>query len=194
MKRIATLLAFVALLAPVFAAQLPVRVAAQDVDVGRLSGPQSSLPLGLGPSHMPAGTLLDEAHLPPEANQVRIRRRVVVRVSPAPPRARSQMLADLPRRPMRRNYEEVDHDNCVDVGDIVGVQPTSDNRLLFFTQQRQVLAAQLDSTCSARAFYAGFYVERSEDGKLCVARDRLQSRAGASCQVAEFSRLVAVSQ
>ncbi len=192
MKRIAALLAFVALLAPVFAAQMPVRVAAQDV--GGLSGPQTSLPLGLGPSHISAPTLLDEAHIPPKANQVRIRQRVVVRVSPAPPRARSQMMADLPRRPMRRNFEEVEHDDCVDVSNIVGVQPTNDNRLLFFTQERQVLAARLERSCVARAFYAGFYVERSEDGQLCVARDLLQSRAGASCEVSEFSRLVAVSQ
>ncbi|MWV28309.1 hypothetical protein [Aurantiacibacter rhizosphaerae] len=192
MKRIAFLFALVALLVPLFAVQMPVRVAAQDV--GGLNGPQSSLPLGFNPSSSPSGTLLDDAYLPPEAYQVRIRQRVVVRVSPAPPRARSQMMAELPRRPMRRSYEEVEHDDCVDVSDIVGVQPSSDNRLLIFTQKRQILAARLDSTCAARAFYAGFYVERSEDGQLCVARDLLQSRAGASCEVSRFSRLVAVSQ
>ncbi len=192
MKRIAALLAIFAMLATIFAAQLPVRVSAQDF--GALSGPQSALPLGLGPSHTSPATLLDEAHIPADAYQVRIRQRVVVRVSPAPPRARSQMMAELPRRPMRRSFAEVEHADCVDVSDIVGVQPSNDNRLLFFTEERQVLAAKLDSTCVARAFYAGFYVERSEDGKLCVARDLLQSRAGASCEVAEFSRLVAVSQ
>ena len=80
------------------------------------------------------------------------------------------------------------------MSNIVGVQPTNDNRLLLFTQERQVLAARLERSCVARAFYAGFYVERSEDGQLCVARDLLQSRAGASCEVSEFSRLVAVSQ
>ncbi|MGB3796977.1 MAG: hypothetical protein WA957_11810 [Alteraurantiacibacter sp.] len=192
MKRIAALLAFVALLAPILAAQLPVHASAQDI--GGLSGPISSLPLGLGPSHSPAATLLDDAHIPPEVNQVRIRQRVVVRVSPAPPRARSQMMADLPRRPMRRNFEEVDHEECVDVSEIVGVQPSSDNRLLFFTQDREILAARLARSCVARAFYAGFYVDRSEDGRLCVARDLLQSRAGASCEVSHFSRLVAVSK
>ncbi len=192
MKRIAALLALVALFIPLVAAQLPSRVAAQDV--GALTGPQSSLPLGFGPSQTSPTTLLDEAYRPPEANQVRIQQRVIVRVSPAPPRARTQMLADLPRRPMRQSFEEVAHGDCVDVNDIVGVQPTSDNRLLVFTRQRQVLAATLEESCSARAFYAGFYVERSEDGRLCVSRDLLQSRAGASCEVAEISRLVAVSQ
>ena len=192
MKRIAALLALVALLAPIMAAQLPARVAAQDV--GALSGPKTSLPLGLGPSHTHPATLLEDAHIPPEANQVRIRQRVVVRVSPAPARARSQMMAELPRRPMRRSFAEVEHDDCVEVSDIVGVQPTNDNRLLFFTEERQVLAARLNRSCVARAFYAGFYLDRSEDGQLCVSRDQLQSRAGASCEVLEFSRLVAVGQ
>jgi len=192
MKRIAALLALVALFVPLVAVQLPSRLAAQDV--GALSGPQSTLPLGFGPSQTSPTTLLDEAYRPPVQNQVRIQQRVIVRVSPAPPRARTQMMADLPRRPMRQRYEEVDHGDCVDVGDIVGIQPTNDNRLLFFTQQRQILAARLEASCTARAFYAGFYVERSDDGRLCVSRDLLQSRAGASCEVAEFSRLVAVGQ
>ncbi len=192
MKRIAALLALVALFVPLVAVQLPSRLAAQDV--GALSGPQSSLPLGFGPSQTSPTTLLDEAYRPPVQNQVRIQQRVIVRVSPAPPRARTQMLADLPRRPMRQSYEEVDHADCVQVSDIVGVQPANDDRLLIFTRQRQVLAATLEDSCSARAFYAGFYVERSEDGSLCVSRDLLQSRAGASCAVADFSRLVAVGQ
>ncbi len=117
-----------------------------------------------------------------------------MRISPAPARARTQILADLPRRPIARSFEEVEHGECVDVNDIVGVQPAADNRLLFFTEGRQVLAATLERSCTARAFYAGFYVERSDDGQLCVSRDLLQSRAGASCEVAEFSRLVAVGE
>ncbi|WP_120078280.1 hypothetical protein [Aurantiacibacter odishensis] len=192
MKRLIAILALVALLAPIFAAQVPVRVAAQD-NV-RLTGPQSSLPLGFGPSQTSPTTLLDGAHRAQEHNQVRIRQRVIVRVSPAPARARSQMMAELPRRPMRQSFAEVDHDDCVEVDDILGVQPAEGNRLLMFTRQRQILSARLGETCVARAFYAGFYVERSDDGRLCVARDLLQSRAGASCEVTEFSRLVAVSQ
>lgn len=192
MKRFFALLALVALLAPVFAAQLPVRVAAQDS--GGLISSREAMPLGFGPSQTSPTTLLDNAHRGLEQNQVRIRQRVIVRVSPAPPRARTQIMADLPRRPMRQQYEEVEHDDCVDVNDIVGVQPTTDNRLLMFTRQRQVLAASLGESCTARAFYAGFYVERNDDGRLCVSRDLLQSRAGASCEVADFSRLVAVGQ
>ncbi|WAT18055.1 hypothetical protein OZN62_00315 [Aurantiacibacter sp. MUD11] len=192
MKRFVALSLILALLVPLFAMPLPTRVAAQDA--GRLTGPQSSLPLGFDETRPSPFELLEQARRPAEQNQVRIESRVIVRVSPAPPRARTQMLADLPRRPMPRSFEEVEHGDCIDVNDIVGIQPTNDNRLLFFTQNRQVLAATLGDSCVARAFYAGFYVERSEDGQLCVNRDLLQSRAGASCEVAQFSRLVAVGQ
>lgn len=192
MKRIAALFALVALIVPLALELAPSRLAAQDVVA--LSGPQSSLPLGFGPSQTSATTLLDEAYRAPVQNQVRIRQRVIVRVSPAPPRARTQIMADLPRRPMRQGYEEVAHGDCVVVNDIIGVQPANDDRLLIFMRQRQVLAATLEDSCSARAFYAGFYVERSDDGRLCVSRDLLQSRAGASCAVSQFSRLVAVGQ
>lgn len=192
MKRIFASLTLVALLVPLFALQLPGPLSAQETS--RRTGPQSVLPLGFDQNPASPFELLDEARRPATQNQVRIEQRVIVRVSPAPPRARTQMMADLPRRPMPRGFQEVAYGDCIAVEDIVGIQPTSDNRLLFFTTGNTVLAATLGENCVARAFYSGFYVERSEDGRLCVARDQLQSRAGASCQVAEFSRLVAVSQ
>ena len=39
------------------------------------------------------------------------------------------------------------------------------------------LAATLEPSCVASSFYSGFYVERNADGRLCVSRDQLQSRA-----------------
>ena len=58
---------------------------------------------------------------------------------------------------------------------------------------RRILSVALERACDARAYYSGFYVERSEDGQLCARRDLLQSRAGASCKVAQLNRLVAVN-
>ena len=102
------------------------------------------------------------------------------------------MLAALPRRPIATSFAEVEHGVCVPVAAIAGVQPVEDDRLLLFLRDRRVLSAALERSCSARAFYSGFYIERSEDGQLCVSRDRLQSRSGASCQVDSLHRLVAV--
>ena len=192
MKRLIALVACLALLVPLFVAPMPAMVSAQDM--GRFSGPQSALPLGFDRSDASPFDLLDEARRNLERNQVRIQQRVIIRVSPAPSRERAEMLANLPRREMPRSFQEVEHDDCVDISDIMGVQPTRDNRLLFFTNNRQILAASLERSCVASAFYSGFYIEQNEDGRLCVSRDQLQSRAGAACEVSSFTRLVAASQ
>ncbi len=201
MKRFLGLLALVAFLVPLLAGQLGSPVEAQDASPkrpgGTFSGQSMPIPspvLGFDPDTEPPFDTLERARRPSLQNQVRIERRVVIRIGPARPQARREMLSDLPRRPMRTRFEEVEYGDCVDAEGVVGVQPTNDNRLLFFTQDENILAAALEDGCSARAFYAGFYIERSEDGQLCVARDRLQSRAGASCEVDEFTRLVAISE
>lgn len=81
---------------------------------------------------------------------------------------------------------------CVPVKAIAGVQVDKGNRLILFMRDRRVVGASLESSCRARDFYSGFYVERNEDGMLCARRDRLQSRSGASCDVRHLRRLVPV--
>lgn len=193
MKRILVLFALVALLVPLVAANLASRVEAQDAAPSR-AGQQSLPVLGFDPAARSPFDGLENARHPVWQNQVRIEQRVVIRISPAAPGARNQLMADLPRRRMTTRYAEVEHGDCVDVENVLGIQSSSDNRLLFYTSDRDILAATLEEGCSARAFYSGFYIEKNDDGRLCVERDRLQSRAGASCEIADFSRLVAVAQ
>lgn len=83
---------------------------------------------------------------------------------------------------------------CVSVAGIAGVQPRRGNRLVLFMRDQRIVAADLERACSARDFYSGFYVERSEDGMLCVDRDRLQSRTGARCKLSRLRQLVAVNE
>lgn len=140
----------------------------------------------------PSFSPLQQSIQPEPWGQVRIEQRVVIRIAPSPPATRQRMLSRLPRRQMEARFEEVEVDRCVPVGSIAGVAPVQENRLLLFMRDRRVLSAALERACDAQAFYSGFYVERSEDGLLCVGRDMLQSRAGTSCGVEQFSRLVAV--
>ncbi len=138
--------------------------------------------------------VLEDAREPSPLGQVRIQQRVIVRIAPST-RAEEERFAALRARqstptPQSPPYREVPHDGCVRVDNIVGVQPTRDNRLLLFMENRNVLAAELDRACAAQAFYSGFYVERASDGRLCVRRDHLQSRAGASCAMEQLTRLV----
>jgi len=126
----------------------------------------------------------------PQQNQVRIEQRVVVRIAP---------MADQVRRQIREQQQsdealvltERPLANCVPLNSITGVGSANDNRLVFLMRDRKLVSAQLDRTCSARDFYSGFYVDRHADGQLCVKRDELHARSGASCAVEGLYRIVA---
>lgn len=126
------------------------------------------------------------------ARQVRIEQRVVVRIAPQPPAARQNLLADLPQREVRTRFEERGKEKCVALGGIAGVQTGSGNRLVLFLRDRRMVSVNLEKACRARDFYSGFYVEKNKDGRLCVDRDKLQSRTGARCEVESMRELVEV--
>lgn len=184
-----------AVLIPAIAGETSLHAQAGDLtgEVNLIAQPERHSPeLGLEGIATAPFRILEDARRPAELGQVRIRQRVIIRVSPSPPDARARLQALQAPRSESRALREVAHDGCVRVENIVGVQPTTDNRLLLFMENRNVLAASFDRSCTAQAFYSGFYVERAEDGRLCVQRDMLQSRAGASCAVEQLTRLVAV--
>jgi hypothetical protein len=185
-----------AIILPPLALLLPALAGSPDgdgvpgMDPARAAPEREAPELGLGRPVQEGLAILEEARSEPRQHQVRIRGRVVIRISPNSPAARERMMSALPRRKLA----EVDHADCVSIDAIAGVQPTQDNRLLFLMRDRKVLVADLERSCTARSFYSDSYVERSDDGKLCINRDRLQSRAGANCQIDSFSRLVAPSE
>ena len=119
--------------------------------------------------------------------QVRIQRRVIVRVSPR--RAdRQSLIATLPSRAPEA-YVERKMGNCLPIRDVVAVQADA-ARLLLYTRDRRIISASLEKSCRPRDFYSGFYVEPSKDGNLCVKRDNLQSRSGVSCQMSRIRQLI----
>lgn len=128
------------------------------------------------------------------ARQVRIEQRVVVRIAPASSAVRQNMLAELPQRAISSRFEEDKKEKCVALEGIAGVQTGSGNRLVLFLRDRRMLSVNLEKSCRARDFYSGFYVERRKDGRLCVDRDKLQSRTGVSCEVESMRRLVEVRE
>jgi hypothetical protein len=130
--------------------------------------------------------LLEEARRPAIENQVRIEQRVIIRIAPSSPQRMEQSLARLNRGSARFKEERLGE--CIPINMIAGVAP-QESRLLLFMRDRRILSARLERACNPEDFYAGFYIER-QDGRLCERRDRLQSRAGASCRVTRLSRLV----
>jgi len=125
------------------------------------------------------------------ARQVRIEQRVVVRIAPQPSAMRQNMLAELPQRAIAPRFEETRKEKCVPLEGIAGVQTGSGNRLVLFLRDRRMISVNLDKSCRARDFYSGFYVERHKDGRLCVDRDKLQSRTGVRCEVESMRQLEA---
>lgn len=124
--------------------------------------------------------------------QIRIEQRVVIRITPQAPSARQSLTANEPQRAATTRFEERGKEKCVPLEDIAGVQTGSGNRLVLFLRDRRMISVNLEKSCRARDFYSGFYVEKSKDGRLCVSRDKLQSRTGASCAVEVMRQLVEV--
>ncbi|MDM8010323.1 MAG: hypothetical protein QUV08_05100 [Parasphingorhabdus sp.] len=121
--------------------------------------------------------------------QVRIEKRVIIRV----PRRRPSSLApmtDLFPDTARETYREKKIGKCLPMNNILGVQMFADRYLDLVTRDRKRIRAQLEETCQARSFYSGFYVEKTDDGKMCAGRDILHSRTGAKCEIERFRELV----
>ncbi|OGS56750.1 MAG: hypothetical protein A3J40_07045 [Erythrobacter sp. RIFCSPHIGHO2_12_FULL_63_10] len=145
----------------------------------------------LSPAGGDEGWRAPETAIPvPVQHQVRIEQRVVLRISPRSASARQNLLAELPRQLPVQEYEERKIGKCLPVKSIVAVQTGSGNQLLLFTRDQRIISARLEKACRARDFYSGFYVEQNKDGMLCVERDKLQSRAGANCEISRIRQLV----
>ena len=116
-------------------------------------------------------------------DQVRIDQRIVIRLPPAAVGAQRQSLAKI-------EYKEKKIGKCLWLGRLGGSRPGPDRTLELLTRDGILIRAYLSDGCLAREFYAGAYLERSYDGKLCVDRDMLHARTGAKCQIDKFRLLV----
>jgi hypothetical protein len=159
--------------------------AAADASHSRVNAP----PAPAGPGNVSPLSAFYEAQV---AHQVRIEQRVTVRISPYRQPNPNSLLARLPQRGLTTTFREREMSGCIPVSGIAGVQTGNGNRLLLFLRDQRIISLNLERACRARDFYSGFYIERSEDGQLCVDRDLLQSRSGAKCEVERMRQLVAV--
>jgi hypothetical protein len=145
---------------------------------------------GDGPGRSGIWQALAEAYRPVSQAQVRIERRVIIRIAPRRTMDNADVLAGLPRTPLPTRFKETSMAKCIAIRDIGGAQVQADNRLTLFMRDRRIVSAMLEKGCNARDFYSGFYVERGEDGLICSGRDVLQSRSGTKCELRRLHRLV----
>lgn len=127
----------------------------------------------------------------PAQHQIRIERRVIIRIAPHNA-ARRSLAAEGRRNARTTRVVARDAGDCLALKSIAAVRSTSDNKLMLYLRDRRVMRASLERKCSAQDYYSGFYVEPHVDGRICVNRDRLQSRTGAKCQVDDIKQLVVV--
>ena len=123
-----------------------------------------------------------------EFGQVRVDQRIIIRLpspssAPAAVGAQRQSVAKL-------KYKEKKIGKCLWVGRLGGSRPGPDRTLDLLTRDGILIRAYLGEGCLAREFYAGAYMERSYDSKLCVDRDVLHARTGAKCQIDKFRLLI----
>ena len=78
---------------------------------------------------------------------------------------------------------------CVPASRIAGAAMSGPSSIDFILRDRQRVRAKLDSDCAGLDFYGSFYVE-PEDGEVCARREEIRSRAGSSCRIERFRRLV----
>jgi hypothetical protein len=121
-------------------------------------------------------------------NQVRIDQGVIVRF---PASASVPVTAGAQRQSVGPiKYKEKKIGKCLWVNRLGGSRPGPDRSLDLVTRDGILIRAYLGEGCLAREFYAGTYMERSYDGKLCVNRDLLHARTGAKCDIDKFRLLI----
>ena len=137
---------------------------------------------------------LQRDFVPDSARQVRIERRMTIRITPRNAPVRPDMFAELPDREIEPRYIERRIGKCLPVAGIAGVQANGGKNIILFMRDRRIVSADLERACHARDFYSGFYLSPSSDGRLCVDRDALQSRSGANCKLERIRQLVEVGR
>ena len=180
-----------AFLAPILALSAPV---APDASSSSASWPldapvfSTEPPANIRTDHSPGWMVSQSWRRDLEANQVRIRQQIMIRVSPRRSTT-NELVADW-RTAIPREYEQRKIGKCLPAKDSLAVQTVSSRDLVLHLSDQRMIRALLHKSCNARDFYLGFYVEPSEDGKLCVDRDLLRARSGATCKIGAIRQLV----
>lgn len=122
--------------------------------------------------------------------QVRIDQRVIIRL-PSQNAAPANFGTAKQSRVKPIRYKEQKIGKCLWIDKLAGSRPGSSESLELVTRDGVLIRAYLGDGCLAREFYAGAYIERAYDGKLCVDRDLLHARTGAKCEIDRLRMLIA---
>lgn len=115
--------------------------------------------------------------------QVVVQQRTIIRV---PVRLRQS-----PPAAATHSWDESKGPDCIPTTQIVGATFLGQNSVDLILRDKRRIRARLESKCPALDYYYGFYLTRSEDGKICADRDLIRSRVGGQCEIEAFRTLTA---
>lgn len=104
------------------------------------------------------------------------------------------------RRPLRQPrsraqpalvWRETEAASCQPAQQIAQARFTRPGIIDFLMRDRRVVRARLDNDCVNLGYYSSFYLVPGDDGRVCVDRDLVQSRAGGQCAISDFRTLQA---
>jgi hypothetical protein len=118
-----------------------------------------------------------------EFAQLTIKRRVFIRIP-------STRIIELPPPERRPRWKEKKGPKCVALDGLGGFAITTPDSIDLFLKEGVRYRAHLENGCPSIAFYSGFYIRPTEDGRICVDRDPIHSRAGGRCGIVAIRKLV----
>lgn len=153
-------------------------------------GQQKMIALGIAiAAALPsAAALANDLRDPPMAGpsgpafaQMVIERRVVIRVTPHPPRERLPISF--------REWREQSAPKCFPINALAGIVISKPDSIDMVLRGGQLVRARLERGCPSIDFYSGFYLQPTRDGMLCADRDMIHSRTGGACEIERFRGL-----
>jgi hypothetical protein len=78
---------------------------------------------------------------------------------------------------------------CVSAQRLVGATSLRPDSVDLILRDNSRIRARLQRRCPALDYYRGFYINATEDGRICADRDSIRSRAGGECQIDNFMAL-----
>ena len=79
--------------------------------------------------------------------------------------------------------------SCISATRLIGATLLRQNSVDLIMRDNSRVRAQLQRNCPALDYYRGFYINATEDGRICADRDSIHSRAGGECQIDAFRSL-----
>ena len=81
--------------------------------------------------------------------------------------------------------------DCISATRLMGATLLRQNSVDLILRDNSRVRARLQRRCPALDYYRGFYINATEDGRICADRDSIHSRAGGECQIDSFRALTA---